>query len=273
MIFRILIILFFIAVIVIFLARGMEKGNIFFPSKYMSIDPANAGFEYENVYFNTSDGKKIHGWYFPNKENKRGLTVLFCHGNAGNIEHRLEKITMLHDIGLNVFIFDYRGYGKSAGSPDEEGVYKDADGAYLYLKEKREISAAKIILYGESIGGAVAVDLAKREKVGSLITEGAFTSIKDMTRIVYPFLPHFILSTRFDTLSKIGFVKCPKLIIHSQDDEIVPVSMAAKLFNVSKDPKLFVKIRGGHNTAFSDSKKTYKESIGYFIAGLSYETV
>ena len=197
---------------------------------------------YEEIYFVTSDGKRLNGWFIPNKE--ATFTIIFCHGNAGNISHRIDKISILYNLGVNIFIFDYRGYGKSQGKPSESGFYKDAKSAYKYLVEERKISAEDIILYGESIGSCVAINLAGEVKVRALITEEAFTSIKDMAKIAYPFLPHFIFSSRFNSIPKLRDIDCQKLIIHSLDDEIVPFYLGEKLFNKASPPKKFLNIRG-----------------------------
>ena len=259
--------------VVIFIAfflisvRYIERSSIYFPMREITAVPEEVGLPYEEVYFYTSDNKRLNGWFIAN--NKAEFTVVFCHGNAGNIGHRLEKISMLYNLGLNVFIFDYRGYGKSEGAPSEAGLYKDANAAYDYLMRELKIGKDNIILYGESIGGAVAVDLAQKVNPRALITEETFTSIKDMARIAYPFIPPFVFSSRFDAASKIKNVICPKLIIHSVDDEIVPFHLGEKLFEEAPPLKTFLKIRGTHNTAFLDSKKQFVEGIGSFLNDLA----
>ncbi len=246
--------------------RYIEKRSIYFPMKEITATPQLAGLPYEEVYFDTSDNKRLNGWFVA--YNEAEFTVILCHGNAGNISHRLEKTAMFYDARLNVLIFDYRGYGKSEGIPSEQGLYKDVNAAYDYLTVERKIPKEKIILYGESIGGAVAIDLARKVNAGALITEETFTSVKDMARIAYPFIPHFIFSARFDAVSRIKDISCPKLIIHSVDDEIVPFHLGEKLFNAAAPPKEFLKIRGTHNTAFLDSKKQFIEGIRSFLDGL-----
>jgi len=258
----------FIAFGVLFLAliRYIEKHSIFFPMKGIAATPEEVGIPYEDIYFNTSDNKRLNGWFIPAEGARH--TVMFCHGNAGNISHRMEKIVMFREIGVNTFIFDYRGYGNSKGAPSEQGLCKDADAAYEYLTEVRGVPGEDIVLYGESIGGAVVIDLARKVNVGALITEEAFSSIKDMARIAYPFVPHFVFSSRFDSVSKIKNITCPKLIIHSIDDEIVPFHLGEKLFEAAAPPKKFLKIRGGHNTAFFDSEEKFKEGIRAFLQEL-----
>jgi len=265
---KIIISLVFIAFLFVAGIRYVERHSIYFPMREMGATPQEAGLAYEDVYFTTPDGKKLNGWFIPAANEKEAFTFLFAHGNAGNISHRFEKISILHDLGMNVFIFDYRGYGKSEGSPFEAGLYKDAEGAYGYLVNTKKIPEDKIILYGESIGGCIMVDLATKATPCALITEDALSSVRDMAKTSYPFLPAFLFSTRFDAADKIKEVKCPKLIIHSVDDEIVPFRLGEKLFNAAKPPKEFLKIRGGHNTAFLDSEKEYKEGIRSFLEKL-----
>lgn len=243
--------------------RYIERRSIYFPMKTIETKPNVIGLSFEEVNFKTSDDLKLNGWFIPYKDAKD--TVLFCHGNAGNISHRLEKIAIFHNMGLNVFIFDYRGYGKSQGSPGEKGLYKDVEAAYQYLISSGDISPDNIIAYGESIGGAVAIDLATKQKVKALITEETFSSVKDMVKIIYPFLPYFIFQSRFDSVSKIKNIKVPKLIIHSVDDEIVPFRLGEKLFDAAAPPKEFLKIRGGHNTAFLDSDELFRAGISSFL--------
>lgn len=258
--------LIFFSALFLVLVRYIERHSIYFPMRGIATTPTAIGLSYEEVYFDTSDKKRVNAWFIPAEKAK--LTILFCHGNAGNISHRLDKILIFNDLGINTFIFDYRGYGKSEGAPSESGFYKDAEAAYSYLTGERKIPGERIVLYGESIGGPVAIDLARKVNAGGLITEEAFTSIKDMARIAYPFVPHFIFSSRFDSVSKIRNVTCPKLIIHSIDDEIVPFHLGERLFDAAAPPKRFLKIRGGHNTAFLDSEKQFTEGIRSFLAEL-----
>ena len=263
---KLLLILLLFIILFISGVRYMEKSSLFFPMRELTITPAIVGLKYEEVYFNTFDNKKLHGWFIANDSAR--FTVIFAHGNAGNIGHRVEKIKLLYDIGVSVFIFDYRGYGRSEGAASEAGLYRDTEAAYDYIVKIRKIPEDSVILYGESIGGAPVIDLARKARVRALITEEAFSSIKDMARTAYPILPAFIFSSRFDSLSKIPEVECPKLIIHSVDDEIVPLSLGEKLYAAANPPKQFLKIRGSHNTAFFDSQDVFTREVKAWIAKL-----
>lgn len=246
--------------------KYLENRGLFYPMKAVEFYPSGFGITFEDVYIKTKDGLNINGWFIPHHNAK--YTLLFCHGNAGNIGHRLDKLQMFSDIGVNILIIDYRGYGKSKGRPSEKGFYLDIEAAYNYLVVDRKIPPQRIILYGESLGAAVAIDLAVKAKVGAIIAEGAFSDEKDMARNIYPFMPAFILSYKFDSLGKIRKVGVPKLFIHSIDDDIVPFELGYKLYNAAYGPKEFVKIRGGHNNAFLNSKEKYISSISSFIAKL-----
>jgi len=246
--------------------KYIESRSIFFPTKNIDLTPADARIPFEDVYLKTTDDIRIHGWFIP-FENAPDA-ILFCHGNGGNISHRVEKIILLRRSRANIFIFDYRGYGNSQGRPFEKGIYQDAQAAYDYLVKVRKINPKHIILYGESLGCAVAIDLASKERVGGLILEGAFSSGRDMARVIYPFLPTALFFNKFNSLDKIKKVSQPKLFIHSTSDEIVPYDLAKKLFNQAPQSKQFFDIKGGHNTAFIDSQQDYTRAIVSFVQEL-----
>lgn len=250
-----------------FLIRRFERSMIYYPDADLEMTPAAIGLAYENVALTTSDGVRIHGWWIPAGEN-RG-TILFCHGNAGNISHRLDSIRIFHQLDLNVFIFDYRGYGKSTGSPSEEGTYRDAAAAYNYLREYREISPEKIIIFGRSLGGAVAIELAGEKEVGALISESSFTSTVDMGKLIFPYLPtNLLVFDRYDSISKVGELSLPKLFIHSREDDIIPFKQGERLFQDASPPKEFLEIRGGHNEGFLESEDIYQKAINKFLTKL-----
>ncbi len=255
--------------LVIFLVAGFlflryfENHFIFYPTKEVQIFPKDRGLDFEDIFFKTNDTIKLNAWFIPSPKAK--FTILFCHGNAGNISHRLEKILFLHSLSCNVFIFDYRGYGLSKGRPSEKGLYLDTRAAYEYLVS-RGIRQEEIIGYGESIGSAAIIDLASTQPIAALITEGAFSSGKDMARNAFPFLPYWIFSLRLDSERKIKSVKIHKLLIHSLNDEIVPFEMGSKLYNAAPEPKEFLKVQGGHNSCFFDSQELLKEKMSEFLA-------
>lgn len=245
--------------------RYFERRSIFFPMKEMKCFPPDVGLEYEEICFQAADKVKLNGWLVPCKQAR--YTLIFCHGNAGNLGHRLEKIKFFHELGLNVFIFDYRGYGKSKGKPSEAGIYRDAQAAYEYLLFCK-VPPERIISYGESIGGAVAIDMASKNKVGALIVGDTMTSAKEMVEEFFIIIPHWVFSSRFDSLRKIKYVTVPKLMIHSINDEIVPYSLGRRLFEAATSPKEFLKIRGGHNSCFFESKQLLHAAIGDFLKRL-----
>ncbi|MBM3249598.1 MAG: alpha/beta hydrolase [Candidatus Omnitrophica bacterium] len=262
--YQIFILLALIAGIIMYF-RFIERRTLFFPAKEFDYTPAALKLEYEEVSFKTKDNVEINAWFVPARDAK--FTVLFAHGNAGNISHRVEKIDFFHELGLNVLIFDYRGYGKSRGSPSEKGLYKDAQASYEYLLS-RGIKPDEIIGYGESIGGAVIIDLGSRNKLTALISDSTPSSAKDMVRIIYPFLPYWVFSVRMDSLSKVKAIHYPKLFIHSVNDEIVPFKLGKKLFESAPLPKEFLQIHGGHNSCFFESEDVLKEKVSAFLKGL-----
>jgi fermentation-respiration switch protein FrsA (DUF1100 family) len=257
-------VLFFLLGFFILFLKYYERRGIYFPVRKIDLTPREIGLEFEDVYFFSSDGTKLNGWYIPAKGSR--ITVLFCHGNAGNISHRIEAIDMFCRIGLDVFIFDYRGYGRSQGSPTEEGLYTDAHAAFKYLIDKRNINEGSIVVYGKSLGANVAVELCSRVSPAALISESAFTSALDMGKKLFPFLPiKWFITIKYDALSKIKDINIPKLIIHSEDDEIIPFQQGRKLFEVAPEPKEFYKMRGGHNEAIFLAKEDFVDKIDDFL--------
>ncbi|MEA3560690.1 MAG: alpha/beta hydrolase [Candidatus Omnitrophota bacterium] len=220
--------------------------------------------DYEDIYFQTSDSCRLNAWFIPASRSR--ATILFCHGNAGNISHRLEIIRLFNRLNLNTFIFDYRGYGKSKGWVSENGTYLDAQAAYDYLVSRDDVTGDKIIIYGKSLGAAIAIDLAAKTKPCALISESAFGSVLEIGRVFYAHLPlKLMLTMRYDNISKIRGLDMPKLIIHSIDDEIVPFEQGRRLFNEAGEPKEFYQMCGGHNDAFLMAKQEFKEKIDQFL--------
>lgn len=239
---------------------------VYFPhiGREFSATPRDAGLDYEEVRLNTADGEGLHAWFVPTPQ-PRG-TVLLFHGNAGNISHRLDYLLMLHRLGYSSFIFDYRGYGKSSGSPSEPGTYRDAEAAWRYLTVTRNIEPRRIALLGESLGGAVAAWLASRQQPGALVLASAFTSVPDMGADVYPLLPVRLLSRfGYNTRAYLKNVETPLLIAHSREDEIIPYRHGQALFEAAREPKTFLEMRGGHNDSFLFSEEAWVRELGAFL--------
>lgn len=240
---------------------------IYHPERTLIATPAAINLEFDDVLFPAADGTMLHGWFIP-KEGSRA-SVLFCHGNAGNISHRLKTIEILHNLNLDVFIFDYRGYGKSVGSPSERGTYSDAEGAWNYLAHTMGISPQRIIVHGRSLGGAIAAYLASKKPAKMLILESTFTSTRALARdycagfvLLYP-----ILSYTYPTIEHVEKCNIPTLIMHSREDETIPFSHGEKLFQSAKEPKKFLELTGSHNNGFVKSIDRYRATLGAFIAG------
>ncbi len=238
--------------------------SIYFPETAVESSPADIGLAFDEIFFKSSGGAKLQAWFV--KASSSAPVVIFCHGNAGNISHRLAKIKLLNSIGLSVFIFDYRGYGRSSGKPSEKGMYFDAEAAYDWLVSKN-IPREKIIFYGESIGSAVAVELALRRGPAALILESPFLSIREMAKKVLPGVPDILLCAwKYDNLAKLPKISSPILVLHSRHDEMVPFGMGVKLFEAANVPKEFVELDGGHNEGYAVSGKKYINGIAGFTA-------
>ena len=245
-----------------------QPSMTFFPSATLNQTPTEWGIAYEDVFLESGDGVRLHGWYIPSPGSRQAL--LFFHGNGGNISHRGASVEIFHRLGLNVFILDYRGYGRSQGKPDEKGLYEDAMAAWRYLSNEQKFDRKDIILFGRSLGGAVAAELAARTQPGGLILESTFSSAKDVANAVFPVLSRLIvLRYDFNTLSHIRQVTSPVLVLHSPDDEIIPLHLGDKVFQVANEPKSFVKIRGGHNNGFLMSQPNYEQALGTFISSVN----
>jgi len=258
------IILLFFIILIVYL-KYYERRLIYFPAKNFEFTPQDYGLKYDNVYFMTKDNIRLNGWFIPAENPK--ATILYFHGNAGNISHRLEVIEIFNRLNLNVFIFDYRGYGRSEGKPSETGLYKDSEAAYDYLIQRKDVSKDRIIAFGKSIGANVAIDLASKKNVALLIVYSGFTCAYDMGKRIFPFLPLFkwIVKVKFDAENKIRDIKIPKLIIHSIDDEIVPFELGKKLFEAAAVPKEIYSLRGGHNEAILMAREEFSSKIGSFL--------
>jgi len=241
-----------------------EKGIVFFPDPYLVGTPADFGLEFEDISFEAADGVKLHGWWVP----RAGAPVLvWFHGNAGNISHRLENIKLLHDlVGVQLFIFDYREYGRSQGRISREGTFRDATAAYQYVTATRGVPAPDVVLFGRSLGTALATDLAIQQTCRCLILESAFTNSSEMAKMMAPFLFDWRPSIPYDNLGKIAKVKVPVLVIHGSHDEIIPVDMGRRVFAAANSPKDLYIIHGAHhNDTYVVGGKDYFARLRAFI--------
>lgn len=250
----------------VLLLMFLENSLIFFPSPFPAGNWQPVGLPIEDAEFSAADGAALHGWYVPHAK-PRGV-VLFCHGNAGNITHREEILRRLHRVaGVSVFIFDYRGYGRSQGKPTEAGVLADARAAREWLARRANLPAKRLILMGESLGGAVAVHLAAEGGARGLILESTFTSLPDVAAYHFPWVPvRLLMRTRLDALAKIREYRGPLLQSHGDQDTIVPYDLGRRLFEAAHEPKQFITFPGGDHNDLRDVD--YYEKLGEFIAGL-----
>lgn len=244
-----------------------EDRFIYFPSLYPegNWNPETYGLNPRDCYFTSSDGVRLHGWFFQADSPK--TTFIWCHGNAGNITHRLDNISRLLPLGVNVFIFDYRGYGRSEGKPSEEGIYEDARAAYDYVVGTLEIDPSSIVFFGRSLGAVVAIHLARDRRCRGLIVESGFPSAKEMAKSLFPFLPlHLFVRSKFDAASAISRVHAPILFIHGTDDRTVPIHLGKNLFEHANEPKQFYEIPGAdHNNTYLVGGRAYFERLRAFI--------
>ncbi len=262
------ILLFILAgyLLVVFLAFVFQDRMVFFPDPNLTGNPGDIGLDYEDAWVESGDGYRLHGWFIPGPKEDARATALFLHGNAGNISHRLEMLKIVHQLGLNCFILDYRGYGQSEGSPSEQGLYADAEAAWNWLVQEKGQSSRDIICWGRSLGGAVAAYVARDKNPGALIIESSFTSLPELGQKLYPFLPVKMVSrVSFSTAKYVKHVSCPVLIVHSPEDEIVPFALGQRLYHAAKEPKEFLQILGGHNEGFLVSGETYVRGVRDFL--------
>ena len=272
-----------VCVVLLTLIMAFEDKLIYFPTKYPDgvwalpdARPARGETfpQIEDCHFVASDGVKLHGWYCSPLLSEAGgsvpvaaeMVLLWLHGNAGNISHRYEMIRAMMKLPVRVFIIDYRGYGKSEGKPTERGLYLDARAAWDYLVNQRGVSPDRIIIFGKSLGGVPAIDLATKVEPAGLIVQSSFTSASDMAASLLPFFPGALLQTKMDSVSKIQNVHCPKLFIHSPADEVVPYVLGRRLFEAAPEPKEFYDVKGSpHNSTYLIGGKPYFEALRRFL--------
>ncbi len=250
---------------------------VFFPTRDLEASPGDIGLGFQEVRIDVTNGESIHAWYIPAPSDSRANdqsgdggapTVLFCHGNAGNISHRLETVECLTALGANVMLFDYRGYGQSDGAPSETNMYADAAACYRWLTGSQGVRSDQIVLFGRSLGGAVAIELASQVDCAGLIVESSFTSAKEMGRLMFPYFPiGLLLRYEFESIQKIGQVNCPVLVTHSPSDDLVPFAMGRRLYEESAEPKRFVELKGSHNERDYMSDGAYIEAVRAILYG------
>ncbi|HPC94499.1 MAG TPA: alpha/beta hydrolase [Sedimentisphaerales bacterium] len=229
------------------------------PVRDIAFTPEDMGLDFEDVMFRTQDGLALNGWYVA--ADGAPFTILFCHGNAGNIMHRLDTLSLFHHLGLSCFVFDYRGYGRSEGRPTEVGTYRDAHAAYEWLTRTKGIPAKQIVLFGRSLGGSIAAYLASRVDARAVVVESAFTSYPDMGARIYPYMPVRLFARfRYNTAAHLAGARCPVLVMHSREDRLVPFQFGRRLFEAAPEPKRFVEIKGDHNDGYLTSGDLYKEA-------------
>lgn len=255
--------------LIVTLAYVLQPGMLYLPGmpgRELTATPGDVGLDFENVALETSDGVAVHGWFVPGASRR---VLLYFHGNAGNISHRVYSIREFHDLGLSVLIIDYRGYGQSGGKPTEKGLYRDAVAAWDYLVHGRGIAPQDVIVFGRSLGGSVASWLAAKVDPGALIVDSSFTSVPDVGQEVYPWLPVRLLSRfRHSTREHVKQTASPVLVVHSRDDEIIPFHHGEANFRAANEPKQFLEIRGGHNDAHARSAVIYRDGLREFLDSL-----
>jgi uncharacterized protein len=255
------------------LLRANESRLIYFPGSQRVLipPPAGLGLAPQRVEFPSTDGTTLAAWVMRAVPDSSGLWLLICHGNAGNLSEfdRPQHYAGLLQLGLNLLAFDYRGYGESTGRPSERGLYDDATAAYDYLRDSLGVPANRVLVFGHSLGSAVAIDLVSRLPAAGLIVEGAPTSVIDRAQELYPYIPvRWIAVSQFPSSRKVRHLTIPKLFLHAREDEVIPIQHGRRLFEAALPPKTFVELRGGHGDAFQVDSATYFSSISRFISGI-----
>jgi len=250
------------------LLLSMTQSNlVYHPRKSVDATPKQIGLPFKNITFPACDGTRLNGWWVPAADAK--WIVLFCHGNTGNIGNRLEIINIIHRLGMSMFLFDYRGYGNSEGTPDEQGTYDDARAAFDWILKTQKCTPTDIIVFGRSLGGAVASHLASTVNPRALVLESSFTSITELGSRMHPFLPVRLMARySYPTLEHVRKVQCPVLVVHSPEDNLVPYEHGRRLFDAVTGPKTFLEITGGHNKGFLTTGERYVAGLGSFFDSL-----
>ena len=258
-----------IAIVVIVLGKIcinlLVQRLLYHPDRTVEFMPQEYGLKSEEIYFSSLNGLKLNGLFFPAPDSK--MTLILFHGNAENVGDRLDFVKKLVDLGLNLFYFDYQGYGRSEGKPSEQNTYDDGLAAYDYVKSRNDVDPERIVLYGRSLGGGIAIDVAVRTGCYSLITEGAFVSIKEMAKGFVPLVPfQYTVADKYNNVKKIAKLNMPYLIIHGTEDGTIPFLHGKKLFEAANEPKEFFPVAdAGHNDVHDVADKVFWKKISSFL--------
>lgn len=245
---------------------AMESRLVFHPERVLAATPAQRGMTFDDVHFFATDGERLHGWYMP--QASAHLTVLFFHGNAGNLTNCLDTFAILHRMGVNIFAVDYRGYGLSSGTPSEAGTYLDAEAAWRYLTAERGVDPANIIIFGRSLGGGVATWLAGRVNAAGVVLESTFSSMPDVAQRLYPYVPvRWLARNRYNNLTRINDIRMPILFIHSSEDELIPLNHSENLYQHFHGVKTLQIIKGRHADGYMLSGDLYISALSQFFFG------
>ncbi|MDR2878270.1 MAG: alpha/beta hydrolase [Chromatiales bacterium] len=242
-----------------------QAGRVYKPRRDIGSAPDAYGYAYEEVTLHSADGITLWAWFVPNPRAHRVL--LFCHGNTRNISQCMDSVELFQRLGFSVFLFDYRGYGRSAGRPDEHGTYLDVQAAWEYLLREREYAPDDIVVLGRSLGGAIASWLAARHTPRALVLESTFTSLSAVAAYRHPWFPaRALIRYRYPVAEYVRALRCPLLIVHSRDDEMVPFRYAERLFALASEPKELLMIEGMHHNGYQTTGARYEEGLASFLA-------
>lgn len=240
---------------------------LYHPSRHLAATPSAIHLEWEDVYFETDDGVRLNGWYIPHEESEH--VVIFSHGNAGNLSNRLQFLEKMHAAGISIFIYDYRGFGISEGSPEEQGFYKDIEAAWRYLTREKSYDPSQVILFGRSLGGPVSAHLAQYIEPGGLVLESTFTTLQDIASEAYPIVPSRLVREEFPTVNYLQQTNAPIIMVmHSREDPLIGFHHGRELYEKAPDPKIFIELQGGHNNSFVESEEIYFRTWKEFLSDL-----
>jgi uncharacterized protein len=247
--------------------RWFEHRQVYAPSRILVAEARDLQRPFEDVTFPSTDGTRLHGWFFPAKpvSARSHVVLMLLHGNAGNVSHRLSFVEAWLELGINVFLFDYRGFGRSEGRPDEDGTYRDGQAGVRWLRE-RGFDDQNIVVLGKSLGGGIASELALREPLAALILQSTFCRIPDLGAELFPWLPvRWLHSIHYDTLSKMPRIRIPVLIVHSRTDPLIGFHHAERNFQAANPPKELLEIAGHHTNVLEVGRDAYLQGLERFL--------